>query len=460
MDEQTLNNQQQATTATDPQTPTVQPEQQTTPLATDVAAPPAENLPSGVSDYSAQIAQMYDAQLAAKQQSMEDAYNQNLLTMQRAREQIAPTYFNQGNDLATQYERTRRNNNMRADMNGLNTGTASQMGLAQQSNYLDAFGQIRTAQANAERQTDQQIADLEVAYKSQVAQALADNDYQKATALLQEYQRRDNAAEEMRRYNQQQAEADAKVRAAYGDFGGYADLYGQDVSNAMQQYWAFNNPDYAYSMGLITAAQYRQATGRSPAGSSSKRRSSGYRRNGGTDPNNQGPGTYDPNNPNGGSEEIDEDTARMLRRAGYSSDEKFYLGEMNRINLESIAEARAIAEKNGLKKDSDEMNRFVDAYAKNKRETDADYIANQNLYTSAKNTREADESAKRQAQYEQEKRNEPAETKKAQTAVQIEQNRRRLVEDNQKQTGENRTTSTAGTTAPRKTLAQILGLEK
>lgn len=306
MDEQTLNNQQQVTpTAT--QAAATPAAQQTTPLQSSVTAQPAENLPAGVSDYSAQIAQMYDAQMAAKQQSMEDAYNQNMTTMQRAREQIAPTYFNQGNDLATQYERTRRNNNMRADMNGLNTGTASQMDLAQQSNYLDAFGQIRTAQANAERQADQQIADLEVAYKSQVAQALADNDYQKATALLQEYQRRDNAAEEMRRYNQEQAMADAKLRAAYGDFGGFASLYGQGTADAMQKYWAMNNPDYAYAMGLISAAEYQAMTGMAPGGYSSGYSSGGgggsyYRRSSSSSSNDDnGPGTYDPNSPNGPS---------------------------------------------------------------------------------------------------------------------------------------------------------------
>lgn len=288
MDEQILNNQQQTTPAATPATPiaeapAAQPTaQQATPLQSGIQAQPAENLPAGVSDYSAQIQQMYDAQLAAKQQSMEDAYNQNLVTMQRAKEQVAPAYFNQGNDLATQYERTRRNNNLQADANGLNTGAGSQMALAQQSNFLDAFGRVRAAQANAERQADQQIADLEVAYKSQVAQALADNDYQKATALLAEYQRRDNAAEEMRRYNYQQQLADAKQRAAYGDFGGFSDLYGADTAKNMQQFWAFNNPDYALAMGMITPDQYQQATGYYP-GSSGYSGSSGggYYRSGG-----------------------------------------------------------------------------------------------------------------------------------------------------------------------------------
>lgn len=338
---------------------------------------------AAVADYSNEINAMYDAQRQRQTQSLENAYNQNLSTLQQSKEQIAPTYFNQGNDLATQYERTRRNNNMRADMNGLNTGTASQMDLAQQSNYLSSYGQIRAAQANAERQADRQIADLEMNYKNSVAQALADNDYQRAAAMLSEYKRRDEAAKEEQRYQyqiqtaeqkyqdqlarqqeqdafareqyadqlarqqaqdafsreqynnsltrqqtqdefarqqyadqlarQQQQDAfareqydyqreqagnqqalnEAKQRAAYGDFSGYASLYGQDTADAMRQYWAFSNPEYAYSMGLITADQYAQATGMYPAGSSDGG-------GGSNSQNTNGPGTYDPNNPNSG----------------------------------------------------------------------------------------------------------------------------------------------------------------
>ena len=255
--------------------------QSSIPLTSSVTARPAENLPAGVSDYSAEIAQLYDAQMAAQAQALETAYNQNLEAANYAKSQIAPQFTAQGNDLATQYERTRRNNNMQADMNGLNTGTGSQMALAQQSNYLDAFGKVRAAQAQATTEADRQIANLEIAYKSQVAQALANNDYQKAAALMQEYQRRDNAAEEMRRYNQAQAEQDAKVRAAYGDFGGYAELYGQETANAMREFFLQANPDYAYANGLMGADQYYKLTGRYPAGYSTGSPSRGGGRSGG-----------------------------------------------------------------------------------------------------------------------------------------------------------------------------------
>lgn len=272
---------QQPVTATQQPTTATQAPQSSIPLTSSVTARPAENLPAGVSDYSAEIAQLYDAQMAAQAQALETAYNQNLEAANYAKSQIAPQFTAQGNDLATQYERTRRNNNLRADMNGLNTGAASQMDLAQQSNYLDAFGKVRAAQAQATTEADRQIANLEIAYKSQVAQALAQNDYQKAAALMQEYQRRDNAAEEMRRYNQAQAEQDAKVRAAYGDFGGYAELYGQETANAMREFFLQANPDYAWANGMMDASTYYKLTGRYPSGYSSGS-SSGYGRSPGS----------------------------------------------------------------------------------------------------------------------------------------------------------------------------------
>ena len=55
-----------------------------------------------------------------------------------------------------------------------------------------------------------------------MSSAIADNDYQRAQALLNEY---NNGY--TRDLNT------AKTLAAYGDFSGYASLYGQDTANNM-----------------------------------------------------------------------------------------------------------------------------------------------------------------------------------------------------------------------------------
>lgn len=298
---------------------------------------PIEMPSADVADYSPEINALYDAQKAQQEQSLKTAYDQNVQTLQNSKQAIAPLYNQQANDLSTQFERTRRMNNMKADYNGLNTGAASQMDLAQQSNYLNSFGKLRTAQAQAEQAVDQKLADLEISYKNSVSQALADNDYQRAAALMKEYQRRDEATKEEQRYQyniktaaqqyadqyarqqeqdafareqyqnslaaqsweqqykerayndalaQQQSEEAlnaAKIRAAYGDFSGYEALYGADTANAMREFWIQANPDYAYANGLMDANKYYQLTGRYPAGYStgSSGGTGGYSRSGG-----------------------------------------------------------------------------------------------------------------------------------------------------------------------------------
>ena len=136
-----------------------------------------------------------------------------------------------------QYERNRRNFNRQAAGSGLNTGTASQAALAQNSTWQRDYGNLRTAEADALARADQQMAALETQYKSAVAQAIAENDYNRAKALMDEYGNQENRDAAM-----------AKTLASYGDFSGYARLYGDDVANNMAQYWISQNPKLAYDM--------------------------------------------------------------------------------------------------------------------------------------------------------------------------------------------------------------------
>ena len=68
------------------------------------------------------------------------------------------------------------------------------------------------------------------------------------------------------RYEQQQAEAKAQTLASYGDFSGYAAIYGQEQASAMREMWIAQNPLLAYNTGAITAERYRQMTGENPPG--------------------------------------------------------------------------------------------------------------------------------------------------------------------------------------------------
>lgn len=198
---------------------------------------------------------LYDAKQQSQLTQLESAYQASRAEAEAARDKLPGQYQQQANDLAAQYERNRRNFNMQAENSGLNTGTASQAALAQNSAYQRDMGALRTAQADAMTEADRGIAELERQYQANVSSAIADNDYQRAQALLNEY---NNGY--TRDLNT------AKTLAAYGDFSGYAGLYGQETADSMAALWRAQNPELAYNSGRMSAEEYRAVTGKYPAG--------------------------------------------------------------------------------------------------------------------------------------------------------------------------------------------------
>ena len=78
-----------------------------------------------------------------------------------------------------------------------------------------------------------------------MAAALAQNDYQRAGALLDEYNN-----------GYQRDLENAKILASYGDFTFYENLYGKEQADAMYKLWLAQNPDLAHNTGRITDAQW------------------------------------------------------------------------------------------------------------------------------------------------------------------------------------------------------------
>lgn len=190
------------------------------------------------------VGQMYDAQRAARVNELEAAYNASMSDMQAAADKIAPQYQTAANDLAAQYERNRRNFLEGANMNGINTGAGSQQQLAMGSNYQRDFGNVRTSEAEQTAEANRQMANLTSQYQSDIRTALADNDYAKAAALLDEYNN-----------GYQRDLANAELLARYGDFSGYESVYGPDTAAGMRNIWLQQNPDVAFVTGQITEAQ-------------------------------------------------------------------------------------------------------------------------------------------------------------------------------------------------------------
>ncbi len=206
-------------------------------------------------DYRDTINQMYDAQKTARENELKSAYEQSMSDYKAAQDKIAPQYQASANDLATQYERNRRNFNQQAAASGINTGAGSQAALAQNNEYLRAFGKLRQEEANAMAESERQIANLTAKYQSAVASALADNDFNRAQMLYKEGVD-----------SEERALKDAQILAQFGDFTGYEALFGDKSANTMGMLWAAQNPDLAYNTGRITADEYFIMTGKRPAG--------------------------------------------------------------------------------------------------------------------------------------------------------------------------------------------------
>lgn len=205
------------------------------------------------------INQIYDAQRKAREEELKAAYDKSKSDYEAVRAKIAPEYQKQANDLSVQYERNRQNFNNQAAATGINSGVASQAALARGGEYQRDFGNLRTAEANATAEADRQMANLTAEYQANIRAALADNDYKKAQALLDEYNN-----------GYQRDLKNAQILAEFGDFSAFANLYGAAQAKNMEAVWRAQNPELAasldYASGKIDAEQYRQLTGTYPAG--------------------------------------------------------------------------------------------------------------------------------------------------------------------------------------------------
>lgn len=202
-----------------------------------------------------QIRNVYDMARQNNLAALQTAYDQNLSNAQANRDKIAPQYQDSMNQLSSEYERQRRNNNIQAQANGLNTGAGSQMQLGQMNVYNQGQAGMQRQMNEALDTADRGILDLQTNYQNQIAQAAANNDYQLAAALLDEYGQQ---------YQRQLSQA--QQLAEYGDFSLYTNIYGADAAQQMEKSWLLQNPQLAYTLGKITADEYFKMTGTYPPG--------------------------------------------------------------------------------------------------------------------------------------------------------------------------------------------------
>ena len=220
----------------------------------------------------------------AKQQSaiagLQSAYQNNVTDLNASAAKIPETYNTARNSTAATSAQNQANFNERAAASGLNNGAGGQVALSMANTLTGNISALDKQQAQAVSDIELQRTKLAQSYNSQIAQAMAANDAEKAQQLYNEAVRVDNslaatsqaqaqlnqsqqsldlnkqsAQTSQNEYSDSKAEANAKALASVGNYSGYKALYGwsdQDVANAealFQQDWAYSHMPKSTSSG-------------------------------------------------------------------------------------------------------------------------------------------------------------------------------------------------------------------
>ena len=148
------------------------------------------------SDASQYIRDMYAQQQAAQLAALKSAYEQNVLDYQAQDDLISAEAQRQRNQAAAQNELQRMYMNEMGIMQGLNTGTTGQMALAQSAALQGNLASIGTQEQQSLSDSALERSKLKAQYSAAVDQAVAQNNYELANALYQEYVRQDTIAQQ------------------------------------------------------------------------------------------------------------------------------------------------------------------------------------------------------------------------------------------------------------------------
>lgn len=211
------------------------------------------------------INETYDAGLAAQKQGLLDAYNANTAAQTQQGQKIAQDYGTAKQDVGVQQARNANNVTQFANVRGVNTQAGSQHQLNLGNSMARSNAAIDFAQQQALQENDRQKQLMATNYQNQVQSAIADNDYKRAAALLDDFNNQN-------KWQEQQAQ----ILASYGNFDPYKSLYGDAAANGMQQVWQAKNPEIAYRTGAIDAETFKRITGQYPAGYTPPAAGGGY----------------------------------------------------------------------------------------------------------------------------------------------------------------------------------------
>lgn len=204
----------------------------------------ADQPQSGGDNFSSYIEDMNKAQLAAALSALRNAYEKNVLGLNRAQAAIAPEYQSARNEAAGQSELQKRNFAEYAAANGLSSGAGGQAQLAFTNTLQGNLSNIAAKEASTMADLELQRSQMESDYENAIAQAEAQGNFELAQQLYQEKVRQD---ENVRQQMQWQAQMDlqnqqfqfTKDQAAIGN-----EQWSKQYDTSNQQY----NQEWAYKL--------------------------------------------------------------------------------------------------------------------------------------------------------------------------------------------------------------------
>ena len=167
--------------------------------------------------------------------ALKNAYDINLANAEYEKGRISPQYQEAMNQAAAENARQSRNLNMQAAANGLNTGAGSQMQLAQSVANQQTQGQLSVAEQQALQDATRNILNLKTKYQNDIAEAIANNNYQLAAALLNEYQEQFNRQMQVDQLNFQMAAHADQMNAQYAQMAQNAAITQAQMDYQAQQ---------------------------------------------------------------------------------------------------------------------------------------------------------------------------------------------------------------------------------
>lgn len=161
-------------------------------------------------DLTQYIRDMYQQSLQAQLAALQAGYEQNAAGLRAQNDQIAQTYQNQRNQAAGQSDLQRLYMAELGNYQGLNTGAAGQMALAQNMALQNNLASLGAAENQDLAANDLALSNLGIGYQGDVNSAIAQNYSQLSGALYDEYVRQVQAAEAARQAAQAQANWEAQ----------------------------------------------------------------------------------------------------------------------------------------------------------------------------------------------------------------------------------------------------------